>query len=64
MKTNNFFLLHMLLVRKGMLQEARYLLRNALNRPGYISISIYNNTAWNVSQYVKDFSGYGIKLTY
>ena len=64
MKTNNFFLLHMLLVRKGMLEEARYLLRNALSRPNYIRVSVYNNAAWNIAEYVKDFSGYGIKLTY
>lgn len=65
MKTNNFFLLHMYLVRKGNYETASWLLKKVIagNRPRAISYGLWNDHAWRIGG-LTDSNGYFIKLTY
>ncbi len=64
MKTNNFFMLHLYLVRKGKLKEANWLLRRVIhNRQSILTVGLYDDCAWSVMQYCKS-NGYFIRLTY
>jgi hypothetical protein len=65
MKTNNFFLIHMFLVRKGYYKAANWLLREVIGgrRPRIISHSLSNDAAWQIS-HITGGNGYNFKLTY
>ncbi|GAB6121623.1 hypothetical protein [Dysgonomonas termitidis] len=65
MKTNNFWMIHMHLVRKGELAIASWLLRKVIegNKPAIIYHGLSCDPAWFVSGITKG-NGYSIKLTY
>lgn len=65
MRTKNFFLIHMYLVRKGHYKTANWLLRKVIeeNRPKSISHGLGNDEAWQVSC-IADGNGYYFKSTY
>jgi hypothetical protein len=65
MKTKNFFLIHMYLVRRGRYKTANWLLRKVIEgkRPKMIWHGLYTDEAWAVSS-ITDGNGYNIKLTY
>jgi hypothetical protein len=65
MKTKNFFLIHMWLVRQGYYDTANWLLRKVIegNSPETIWHGLGNDSAWHVSG-IADGNGYNFKLTY
>jgi hypothetical protein len=65
MKTKNFFLIHMYLVRQGHHKTASWLLRKVIEdkRPPVIHHGLGNDPAWHVSS-IADGNGYYFRLTY
>jgi hypothetical protein len=65
MKTRNFFLIHMYLVRNGHYNIANWLLKEVVRgeRPEFICCGLCNDYAWHVSS-IATGNGYSIRLTY
>jgi hypothetical protein len=65
MKTKNFFLMHMWLVRNGHYKTANWLLGKVIEgkRPAIVWHGLTNDAAWHVSS-IADGNGYNFKLTY